>query len=48
MDIIQKTAAQIIEVVETRLLGKRAESPEAEEAAHTPAAFSNDRALVGA
>jgi antirestriction protein ArdC len=48
MDIIQKTAAQIIEVVETRLLGKRAESPEAEEATHTPAAFSNDRALVGA
>src|SRR5262245_6245054 len=48
MDTIQKTAAQIIEIVETRLLGEHIESTETEEVAHIPVALSHDRALVGA
>jgi len=47
MDTIQKTAAQIIDVVETRLLGERSESVETEEAPGIPAALRSDRALVG-
>jgi len=47
MDTIQKTAAQIIEVVETRLLGERAETEETEEAPDIPAALSDARALIG-
>ncbi len=48
MDTIQKTAAVIIEVIETRLLDERAEREEAEDAAGIPAAVSSDRTLVGA
>ena len=47
MDTIQKTAAQIIETIETILLGERAETEEAEEAPGIPAALHSDRALVG-
>jgi hypothetical protein len=47
MDTIQKTAAQIIEVVETRLLGERTESQATDEALPVPTAISADRALVG-
>jgi hypothetical protein len=47
MDTIQKTATMIIEVIETRLLGERAESEEAEDAAAIPAIVSNDGTLVG-
>ena len=42
MDIIQKTAAQIIEMIETRLIGEQSESTEGEEV------FSSDRALISA
>jgi hypothetical protein len=38
MDTIQKTAATIIEVIETRLLGERAESEEGEEVADSSSA----------
>ena len=48
MDTIQKTAAQIIDVIETRLLGERSESVETEEAPGMLPALSDDRALVGA
>jgi hypothetical protein len=48
MDTIQKTAAVIIEAIETRLLGERAECEETEEAPGMPAALSDDRTLVGA
>jgi hypothetical protein len=47
MGMIQKTAAQIIEVVETRLLGERTESQETDEALPIPTAITADRALVG-
>ena len=47
MDTIQKTATQIIEVVETRLLGERTESQETDEALPIPTAITADRALVG-
>jgi len=43
MDTIQKTAAQIIETIEIRLLGEDTE----EEATDTPSALSYDRVLVG-
>jgi len=42
MDTIQKTATQIIEVVETHLIGEHTESAETEEV------LSSHRALVGA
>ena len=42
MDTIQKTAAQIIEIVETRLIGEHTESAETEEV------LSSHHALVGA
>jgi len=48
MDTIQKTAAQIIQVTETRLLGEHAESTETEEVAPIPAALGDIRVLVGA
>jgi hypothetical protein len=48
MDTIQKTAAQIIETIETRLLGELGDSEEAEDAPRIPAALSDERALVGA
>jgi hypothetical protein len=41
MDTIQKTAAQIIEVIEIHLIGEHTESAESEES------LSSDRALVG-
>jgi hypothetical protein len=47
MDTIQKTAAQIIETIETRLLGELGDSEEAEDAPRIPAALSDERALVG-
>jgi hypothetical protein len=47
MDTIQKTATQIIEVVETRLLGERTESQETDEALPSPTTITADRALVG-
>lgn len=47
MDTIQKTAAQIIEVVETCLLGEHTESEEDEGTSGILAALSDDRALVG-
>lgn len=47
MDTIQKTAAQIIEIIETRLLGKHDDGEATEEAAGIPAALSNNRALMG-
>jgi len=47
MDTIQKTAAVIIEVIETHLLGERSESVETEEAPGIPAALSDARALIG-
>jgi hypothetical protein len=37
MDTIQKTAAVIIETIETRLLGEQADSAEAEEGTARPA-----------
>jgi hypothetical protein len=46
MDTIQKTAAQIIEVVETRLLGEHGDGEETEEAPHIPATLSDDRVLI--
>src|SRR5215213_4030173 len=46
MDTIQKTATQIIEVVETRLLGERSESQEIDEALPIPTAITADCALV--
>jgi hypothetical protein len=48
MDTIQKTAAQIIEVVETRLLDEHGDGEATEEAPRIPATLSDDRALVGA
>jgi hypothetical protein len=48
MDTIQKTAAQIIDVIETRLLGEHGDGEEAGEAPGIPATLSDDRALVGA
>jgi hypothetical protein len=42
MDTIQKTAAQIIETIETRLIGEHTESAEIEEA------LRSDHTLVGA
>ncbi|MDQ2998498.1 MAG: hypothetical protein M3R61_15800, partial [Chloroflexota bacterium] len=48
MDTIQKTAAQIIEAIEMRLMGEHGYSEAAEEAPRIPAALSDDRALVGA
>ena len=48
MDTIQKTAAQIIETIETRLLGEHGENEEDEDAPRIPAALSDERALVGA
>jgi N-terminal domain of anti-restriction factor ArdC len=47
MDTIQKTAAQIIEVVETRLLGEGGDSEETEEALGMLAASTTDHALIG-
>ena len=47
MDTIQKTAAQIIEVVETRLLGERTESQETDEVLPIPTAITADCAPVG-
>ena len=48
MDTIQKTAVQIIEVVEAQLLGERGDGEATEEAPRIPATLSADRALVGA
>jgi len=47
MDTIQKTAAVIIEAIETRLLGENIDSEETEDALPIPTALSDDRALVG-
>ena len=47
MDTIQKAAAQIIEVIETRLLGEYGDGEATDEAPHIPATLSDDRALVG-
>jgi hypothetical protein len=46
MDTIQKTAVQIIEAIETRLLGEHEDGEATEEASGIPAALSDDRALV--
>jgi hypothetical protein len=48
MDTIQKTAALIIEVIETRLLGEHEDSEETEGALGMPAALNDDRTLVSA
>lgn len=48
MDTIQKTAAQIIEVIETRLLGEHGDGEATEGAPPNPAVLNADRALVGA
>ena len=48
MDTIQKTALQVIEVIETRLLSEHEDDEATEEASGIPAALSNDRALDGA
>jgi hypothetical protein len=48
MDTIQKTAVQIIETIETRLLGEHGDGEATEEAPRIPATLSDDRALVGA
>jgi hypothetical protein len=47
MDTIQKTAAQIIETIEIRLLGEGGDIEETEEVHPIPTALSDDRALVG-
>jgi hypothetical protein len=46
MDTIQKTAAVIIETIETRLLGEHGHGEATEDAPRIPAALSDDRALV--
>jgi hypothetical protein len=46
MDTIQKTAEQIITVIETRLRGEQADSAEMEENLPLPAALHSDRVLV--
>ena len=48
MDTIQKTAVQIIEAIETRLLGEHEDGEATEEASGIRAALSDERALVGA
>src|SRR3982751_2098945 len=45
MDTIQKTAAVIIETIETRLLGERGDGEATEEIHPIPTAISDDRAL---